>query len=227
MNSTLYVIYGSEADVLTHFLKNCDGQKLKIYNNRVPLHENNTISCKIDDFTDALEEMIGLHEIKKICFIGAGFLDQSKLLVQETSESIDAQIQTNITNYIQLTNILLPYMMKRKYGRFIYLSSIRSEIGGQGASIYSASKAFGENFYKAIGQEYGRFGITTGSIRMGYFETRMLNKYDTELKDVKAKKISLGRFGNSEDLTRSIKHIIDSDYINSGIIDLNGGLIYE
>lgn len=227
MNATLYIVYGSEADVLTHFLENCDGLKLKIYNNRIPRHEKNTISCQINNFTEALEEMMQLHKIKKICFIGAGFLEQSKLLLQESSESIDAQIQTNIKNYIQLTNLLLPYMMKRKFGRFIYLSSIRSEIGGQGTCIYSASKAFGETFYKVIGQEYGRFGITTGSIRMGYFETRMLNKYDPELKDAKWKKIGLGRFGISKDLTRSIKHIIDSDYINSGVIDLNGGLIYE
>ena len=227
MSTTLYVVYGSEADVLKHFLENCDGLKLKIYHNRIPRHEKNTVCCQIHNFTEALEETIKLHEIKKICFIGAGFLEQSKLLLQENPESIDTQIQTNITNYIKLTHLLLPHMMKRKFGRFIYLSSVRSEIGGQGTCIYSASKAFGETFYKVIGQEYGRFGIITGSIRMGYFETRMLNQYEPELKQTKLKKIGLARFGTSKDLTLSINHIIESDYINSGIIELNGGLIYE
>ena len=118
-------------------------------------------------------------------------------------------------------------MIKIRNGQFVYLSSYRATTTCRGVSLYASSKAFGEKFFEIIGKENAAFGIKSASIRMGYFETRMLNKYDPELKDAKWKKIGLGRFGISKDLTRSIKHIIDSDYINSGVIDLNGGLIYE
>ena len=65
-------------------------------------------------------------------------------------------------------------MCKINNGCFIYLSSFRSQKPTKGTILYSASKAFGETFFKGIGIEYGRFNITSHLIRMGAFEGKML-----------------------------------------------------
>lgn len=226
----LYIVYGSESLLLNKFYeKNHGSYFVRIYNNKIPDQKKNFFDIQINDFEKNFSNLYQSIETKitKIIFLGVGFLADSNIFFSLENKEIDKLINANINNYLSLTKIILPIMMKINSGKFIYLSSFRSKIPTRGTAIYSASKAFGENFFRTIGQEYGRFGITSHIIRMGYFEGRLLDNLSEEKKMKILKKISIGRLGSANDLSNVITAFENMDYNNSGIIEMNGGLDFE
>ena len=225
--TNITIIYGSESSVLLDYQSETSDCLIKIFNLNEPVPAPNTHACKVNDFEKTLVSVMNEHSQPKLRFIGAGFLEQSNYFISENNESINRQIDTNILNYLKLSRIFLPLMAKHKYGRLVYLSSIRAEIGGVGTSIYSASKAFGERFFSTIGQEYGKLGISSTVIRMGFFEGKMIESYDDKKLDAVLKSISNKKLGQKKDLTEAIDFCFRNVYLNGGKIDLNGGLTYD
>jgi NAD(P)-dependent dehydrogenase (short-subunit alcohol dehydrogenase family) len=93
-----------------------------------------------------------------------------------------------------------------------------------GTSLYSATKAFGETLFTAIGKEYGRMGISSSVIRMGYFDGKMLDVLKSKGSENIPVSLLNAKVGTSEDLCSSIRFIFNSPMTNGGIIELDGGL---
>ena len=223
----LAIIYGSESLLLKPFINNFDGRIVRIYNNRIPIKKKNCIDFQLCDsfeknFSDFLDREY--KNFKKIIFLGVAFATDKKLFWAEKKEDLNKNIETNIINYIKLTKLILPYMMRIKSGKFIYFSSFRASLSTRGTAIYSSSKAFGEMFFRQIGQEYGSVGITSNILRMGYFDGRILETLGKDAQEKVKKRISLQRLGSAEDILKSINFFIETDYANSGILELNGGI---
>ena len=136
-------------------------------------------------------------------------------------------IETNIANYVEYSHFLLPYMLKLQAGQFIYLSSFRAVHTSKGTSLYSASKAFGEKFFEILGKEYGSKGVFSTSIRMGYFDGKMLSDLDEKISNELIYNIANRKLGSSEDLNKTIEYVIQNNYTNASIIELTGGIIYN
>lgn len=226
----LYIVYGSESLLLEKFYKeksNC--YFIRIYNNKIPEKRKNFFDIQISNFEKNFQDLYSKlkKKITKVVFLGVGFVADSNIFFSIKEKEISTLIDANIKNYLLITKIILPIMIRINAGKFIYLSSFRSKIPTRGTAIYSACKAFGEIFFKTIGQEYGRLGITSHIIRMGYFEGRLLDNLTNEKKLKILKRISTGRLGNAKDLAGTIKTVENLNYNNSGIIEINGGLDFE
>lgn len=163
-------------------------------------------------------------DVKKIVFIGAGSIMQQSLFWSEKKEIIEKSIEVNIKNYLHIVQIVLRFMMRKKNGCFVYLSSFRAVKPTRGTLIYSGSKAFNEAFFKGIGLENGSFNITSHIIRMGAFDGRMMHALGDDYNKKINKKIALSRLGTAEELCNAIKFCIENPYQNSGILEINGGL---
>ncbi len=230
----LMVIYGSESSLIRPLIQKRDHPFIRIYGKTVPESDAKCIDIPdVSDLEDAIKKIktkIGndtQNPLLDIVFLGAAFKTQTSLFLGTKPEEIDEAIHVNITNYTKIVYTLLPHMMRSRWGRLIYLSSFRSQVTGKGTSIYSASKAFGEKFFEVVGKEFGRLGITSTSIRMGYFDGRMTDIFNEKEKTDITQNIACRRFGDSNDLLNAIQFCIDNPFVNSGVVDLNGGLIFN
>lgn len=224
----LFVVYGSETKLLKPLFDFEDSYFIRIYNKTLPEKLDNASDVNsFEKFIDVFEEKLKILKPNRVVFIGAAFLTQQSLLVQEKWEHVEKSLEVNVINYVKLCHYLLPYMMKIKSGHYIYLSSFRAEVPARGISLYSASKAFGENFFEVLGLEGGAFGVYATSIRMGYFDGRMTNSMGAE--KVKQLALSIGdrRLGNQSDLIGAIKFALENSYTNGGVIDLTGGINHQ
>lgn len=186
-------------------------------------------SCADIDRLDLLPEAITWAKSRvdgpiRLGVLGAAVASQSSLLASETDASIDEQLRTNVTNYVGLVRACLPTMISSRYGRFVYLSSFRSRVPTRGITLYGAAKAFGEAFFSGVGVEYGRLGITTASIRMGYFEGGLIAGLGEERLAEITRHVSTGRLGSGADLAGAIEFAMSAEYLNGSVIDLDGGL---
>lgn len=221
------VVLGSESGVIkpvvTSLATKC--HIVRIYNHTVPeANDNCTDLMGISSLNECLDQLKISPDDQRIGFIGAAFKRQNSLFINESPADLQDMLGTNISLYVECLTILLPRMVRSKYGRLVYLSSFRSVNPVRGASIYSASKAFGETLFAGIGKEYGRFNISSVSIRMGYFESGMMEDYESSKQEMARKSIALNRFGTSEDLLAAINFSFACEYVSSGVIELNGGL---
>lgn len=139
----------------------------------------------------------------------AAVRSQSSLMVNDLET--DEQLDVNVRALVEITQACLPTMIRAKYGRFIYLSSIRSLVPAKGAVLYGACKAFGEQLFQGIGVEYEQFNIRTASLRIGFLDGGLPGpRPDGELLTPKQ-------------VTASIDYAMHVMETKSTIIDLNGG----
>lgn len=222
----LYIIYGSESSILKNIYNN-KSYFIRIYNRSIPEIKKNCIDISIQEIQKTkleIKNIILKHDIRKLIFIGSGFYSENKIFASLTEEEISTSNNTNIINYQNILQQIIKNTPAKFEKILIYLSSFRSNSPTTGATLYSASKAYGEILFKSLAYEYSMFNLRTFSIRMGFFEGRMKNAFnEVKINSIK-KNISLKRFGRSEELIDTIELIIKNKYLSGGVIEINGGL---
>jgi NAD(P)-dependent dehydrogenase (short-subunit alcohol dehydrogenase family) len=88
--------------------------------------------------------------------VNAAGVSQNRLLVRERTETIDQIIDINLKGTILGCKAAAAAMIKQRRGCIINISSVLGIKGGQGASVYAASKA-------------GVLGTFLASVSMIYF----------------------------------------------------------
>lgn len=137
---------------------------------------------------------------------------------------INDLIDVNIKGAINVVSSCLKSMREKKYGRIILISSVLSEKNVIGTSIYSASKAFLDKFVKNISQENIKYGITSNTIQLGYFDGGMTYKIPDEYINVVKQEIGLNRFGTINELCNTIEYFIQNEYVTGINLKIDGGL---
>jgi len=137
---------------------------------------------------------------------------------------INNLIDVNIKGSVNVTSSCLKSMRENKYGRIIHISSVLSEKNVIGTSIYSATKSFLDKFVKNISLENIKYHITANTIQLGYFDGGMTHKIPTDYIESIKNNIGLNRFGSIEELSNTIKFLIDNEYVTGINLKIDGGL---
>lgn len=155
-------------------------------------------------------------------------------------QTVDEALQTNLTSNIQFAKALLPAMVEKKWGRFIFSSSIASVTAAQGVgnATYSASKAALDSFSRSLAGEYGRYNITSNSLILGFYMTDIFIDAVAGLRAMAGDAVAqgfedsfrlstaLGRFADPAEV-EGIVQLLASDagsYITGAAIPADGGM---
>ena len=135
-------------------------------------------------------------------------------------------IQTNLTGSFYTSQRAIKPMMKNKWGRIIFISSVVGISGNQGQANYAASKAGLIGLAKSISKELGSRNITSNVVAPGYIETDMTSFLDDQNKENIIDPLSIKRIGNPEAITNVLSFLCteESEYITGQVIPVDGGL---
>lgn len=75
-------------------------------------------------------------------------ITKDNLLVRMNKEDFENVISVNLVGTFNMTKNVVPYMIKKRYGRIINISSVVGISGNSGQANYSASKARNNWIYK-------------------------------------------------------------------------------
>lgn len=134
------------------------------------------------------------------------------------------QLNVNCLGNATLMREFAKVSRERKYGRYIYISSVLSERPVAGAGIYSACKAFNDNLIRTAALENGKYGVTFNSIQLGYFGAGLCDRLPEIVKLDVLNRIPCKRFGKIYELANAIDFIINTEYLNGANIPLTGGI---
>ena len=135
-------------------------------------------------------------------------------------------IDTNLSGSYRTSQRAIKHMMKSKWGRIVYISSIVGMMGNQGQANYAASKAGLIGLSKSIAKEMGSRNITSNVIAPGYIETDMTAFLTDEQKDNIIEQLSIKRIGKPEDIANIVSFLTsdESEYITGQVISVDGGI---
>ena len=135
-------------------------------------------------------------------------------------------IQTNLTGNFYTSQGAIKKMIKNKWGRLIFISSVVGISGNQGQANYAASKAGLIGLSKSISKEVGSRNITSNVVAPGYIETDMTSFINDENKENIIEQLSIKRMGMPEDIANMVSFLCkdESEYITGQVIPIDGGL---
>ena len=135
-------------------------------------------------------------------------------------------IDTNLSGSFRTSQRAIKHMMKSKWGRIVYISSIVGMMGNQGQANYAASKAGLIGLSKSIAKEMGSRNITSNVIAPGYIDTDMTAFLTDEQKDNIIEQLSIKRIGKPEDIANIVSFLCsdESEYITGQVIPVDGGI---
>ena len=149
------------------------------------------------------------------------------LFIDSDKELIDRMMSVNLMGPIYLTNHVVKYMMTRKSGTIVNISSIWGEAGASCEVLYSASKGGINLFTKALAKELAPSNIRVNAIAPGVIDTSMNLFLEEEEKRELEEEIPIGRFGKCDEIGKLAVFLCsdDSSYITGQIIRADGGFI--
>jgi 3-oxoacyl-[acyl-carrier protein] reductase len=111
----------------------------------------------------------------------------------------------------------------RNKGVVISISSISAR-GNAGQSAYSAAKAGVNALTATWAKELGPLGHRFAAIAPGFLDTPSTRAALSEATITRLQQqIPLRKLGDVEHIYLSARHIIENDYINGAILDVDGG----
>ena len=142
-----------------------------------------------------------------------------------SAEAWQKTIAANLSSVFHMTGHVVDRMLKRrKKGVVISISSISAR-GNAGQSAYSAAKAGVNALTRAWAKELGGFGIRFVAIAPGFLDTSSTREALSESILNKLKEqIPLRRLGDVEQIYQTVRFIIENDYVNGTVIEIDGGL---
>lgn len=150
-------------------------------------------------------------------------IDQIKLFTEITDDDWESIIRNNLNSVFYMSQEVVKYMIHKKRGNIINMSSVWGVKGASCECSYSVSKAGVDAITKSLAKELGPSNIKVNSIAPGIIETEM-NKFlsDKEKNDIKDE-IPLQKIGNVKDVTRCVEWLIEDEYVTGQIILIDGG----
>ena len=133
----------------------------------------------------------------------------------------------NLNAVFYLSNLLIPSMRERKWGRIITVGfdRVESAPGWIYRSAFAAAKSGLASLTKTISLEEAENGITANMVCPGDITAEWKERSISESLDVTDSSVPVGRPGTGEDISRVISFLAndDSSFITGSIIPVTGG----
>lgn len=165
-----------------------------------------------------------LEKHKKIdILINNAGISEYKLFTDETDEDWNRIINTNLYSAFIMSQEVIPNMIQNKQGCIINISSIWGITGASLEVLYSISKAGMNGMTKALAKELGPSNIRVNAIAPGIIQTKMNNQLTKEEIEQIKQEIPLEKIGDTQDIAKCVKWLIEDNYTTGQIISVNGG----
>ena len=154
-------------------------------------------------------------------------ITKDNLLMRMTEEEFDKVININLKGTYVVTKAVIKYMMKKRCGSIINLSSVVGVAGNAGQCNYSASKAGIIGFTKSLAKELSSRNIRVNAVAPGFIQTDMTSVLSDSVKENINSQIPLKRMGSPREVANVIYFLgnDDSSYITGQVINVDGGMV--
>lgn len=179
-----------------------------------------------EDCENLVKEAIAKFGKIDILVNNAG-ITKDTLIAMMKEDAFDKVIDVNLKGTFNVTKNVVPYMMKKRSGNIINISSVVGIVGNAGQSNYAASKAGIIGFTKSLAKELAPRNIRVNAVAPGFIDTDMTSVLSDKVKENINLQIPLKRMGKAEEVANVVSFLAndESSYITGQVINVDGGMV--
>lgn len=135
-------------------------------------------------------------------------------------------IDLNLGAGFRLARAALRPMMKARWGRIMFITSVVGTTGNPGQANYAASKAGLTGMAKALAAEVAARGVTVNCVAPGFIDTAMTDVLNAEQRGRIVTAIPAAHIGAVEDVAAGCVYLasVEAAYVTGHTLHINGGM---
>ncbi len=186
------------------------------------------VCCDVTDAAAvdaAFGEVEAEHGPVEVLVSNAGITEDT-LLLRMTEGQFTRVLDTNLTGAYRVAKRAAGGMLRKRWGRMIFISSVVGLSGGPGQVNYAASKAGLVGLARSITRELGSRNITANVVAPGYVETDLTAKLTEARRNEITSSIPLGRRAAVAEIAAAVTWLASdaAAYVTGAVLPVDGGL---
>ena len=153
-------------------------------------------------------------------------LNKDYIFLRMSLEDWNSVINVNLNSSFHLLKHFVKKMVKRRFGRVVFISSVVAYTGNPGQVNYTASKSAISGLVKSLALELSTRNITVNSVAPGFIRSNMTDSLNDEQKNAILDRIPMKKLGDPNDIAKAVGFLCseNADYITGQTLHVNGGL---
>lgn len=187
--------------------------------------------CNEQHVVDTFQSIINDFGTIDVLVNNAGITDDALIYTNKKNDrkklpltQFQSVLDVNLTGSFLCAREAIAHMVEAQTkGLIVNISSI-SRAGNYGQTNYSASKAAVVAMTTTWAKELARHSIRAASIAPGFIATEMVAKMPDHVIAKLCSQIPAGRMGDPAEIAHALQFIIENEYFNGRVLELDGGL---
>ena len=186
------------------------------------------VRCDVTDPTSvdaAFSEVAAELGAPQVVVSNAG-VTKDGLVLRMSDDDFTSVVDANLAGAFRVAQRAAKPMVRARWGRIIFVSSIAGRVGQAGQVNYAASKAGLTGLAKSLARELASRNITVNVVEPGPLPTDMTEQLTDAQRDHLLAHVPLGRFGELDEVAAAVVFLAGDDaaYITGACLGVDGGL---
>jgi 3-oxoacyl-[acyl-carrier protein] reductase len=186
------------------------------------------VRCDVTD-ADAVDRALGqveaAHGPVEVLVSNAG-MNSDTLLMRMSEDAFTGVVDANLTGAYRVAKRASRGMLRARFGRMVFISSVVGLMGQPGQANYAASKAGLVGFARSLARELGSRNITANVVAPGFVRTDMTEELPEKRKEEILSAIPAGRYAEPAEVAAAVRFLASdaAAYINGAVLPVDGGV---
>ncbi len=204
------------------------GHRVSVTYRGTPPAGLHAVCCDVTDaeqVQSAVDAAAAEHGPVEVVVANAGISDDA-LMLRMDDVRFSRLLDTNVTGAYRVARAASRGMLRHRWGRLIFVSSVVGLSGSAGQAGYAASKAALVGLSRSLARELGSRNITSNVVAPGLVDTDMTAGMSDERRAQVEAGVPLGRAAQPCEVAGAIAFLVSDDaaYVNGVVLAVDGGL---
>jgi len=173
-----------------------------------------------DQINSAVQQIILQHHRIDVLINNAGITDDHPVW-SLSNPAWNTVMDVNLKGAFQCSRAVLPFMIRRRQGHIVNLSSFSGRVGQRGQANYAAAKAGLFGLTSALAREVGSRNIKVNAVLPGVLPTPMTEQLDAQTLKSYAKANALNRLNDPDEVARFIAFLTTLSNVSGQLFQLD------